>query len=154
MPLPLDYLGSHIGRASTERVAPGLPTDLVLGNAEVDKFDVALGIKQYVFWLQIPVNNPFVVQVAKCLQNLYRIEANIVVREPFAMGDSSKQLSSRTVLQHEAVEQMRFESLIELEDEGMVDAAEYIPLVEQNALLVAFDDLLLLQQLQCVKCTV
>lgn len=59
MSIAHQHLWTHILRGTTEGVSKVVIARELLGEAKVSKLNVAVNIKQYIFWFQVSVNDSF-----------------------------------------------------------------------------------------------
>lgn len=74
-----DHLWGEILRCSAERVSLILLAGCHLGKAEVGKQEIAIFIKEDIFWFKITIEDVLFVEMAECKSNLSNEELSLLL---------------------------------------------------------------------------
>ena len=88
------HFGSHIFRTSAKRVGNVLVLHALFGKTEICDSNMAVGVKQYVFRFDVPVNNFFFVEVLHPQANLDKVEPGLFFGHFADLSEQKEELSS------------------------------------------------------------
>ena len=91
---------------------------------------MAHGVQHDVVGLQIPVHNASLVQVLEGELHLRHVHAREPLVEAFVVLDQSLQVAAAAVLEHQYEVGWRLESVVQPDDEGMLDVGQHVALGE------------------------
>ena len=112
---------------------------------------MAVIIYQEVFWFQVPINNVLLMQVHQAVHDLNKVESSMLLTHSLDRLQVVEKLSAGAVVEHETHEVVGFETVVQLDDERVVEHRVNHFLVLNDVLLLVFGDKLLEHDFHCVE---
>lgn len=151
MSLTVENLWSEIFRRSAKAIRSATAaTDAFLGQAKIGQADVALGIQQHVFWLEVSVDDVKAMNITNGQDNLSSIKTSSCFVETTFLAKMKKQLTPWTVIENKEKLLLGLERHVHADDEWMTDIPENTAFRVGVFDLVSIDDVLLAENFQRV----
>ena len=120
MPSSLDDFGGEILRSSTESIGHLITRDLELAETEIGQLDMPIGVKDNIFWLQIPVDYPIAVQALKSQNYLSCIEARSLLMKLCLFAQVEEKFSTIQKIDDEIETLWRLKRVVQLDNERVI----------------------------------
>lgn len=126
----------------------------MLAEAEICKFDVSLGIKQYILRLEVSINNVLLMQMLNRQAQLGYVKLRLLFGEGHLPGQVEAEIPARTVIQSEVQVVWCLEGEMQVDDEDVVGLFEDVCFDDCVFQLLLQDQVLLLEGLEGVETAV
>lgn len=102
--------------------------DALFRQTEVCDLQVSLKVEQYVFWLEVSVNDFILMQMPNRFHHLRRIKASTSLRELVILSQMIEQFAAVAEVHHEVQLQICLERIVQFDDERVFDFFEDVSL--------------------------
>lgn len=99
---------------------------------------MAVIINQKVFWFEVPINDVLLMQVHQTVHDLNKVEPSVFLTHSLDRLQVVEKLSAGTVVEHETHEVVGFKTVVELDDERVVEHRVDNFLVLNDVFLLVF----------------
>ncbi len=129
--LALNELGRHVLDSPAKRVRPivNVLIEELLAKPEVAQTNVSLLIEENILQLDVPVNDPELVQVLQRERNLPNVEFDLGLVEALSLEQVREQLAAPYILQNEMELGVRLKGVVESDEKGrLAHRRQHLPL--------------------------
>ena len=124
MSCALHYLWGKIFWRSAKSISHFVASDLQLAETEVCQFYVALRVKNHIFRLKIPVNDPVSVEALECKNNLSCVKARPWLLKLSFFAQMEEKFASIQKVDHKIQSLWRLKCIMQLDNKGVVDSLQ------------------------------
>ena len=107
-------------------------TNTLLREAEVSDPDVPLSVEQHILWLQISVDDVFIVQSFNGANNLRRIQLGTLFLEPLLFSQVCEELTAIQEINEEVQLTIGLESIVQAHNVRVLDLLKNVSLGYQT----------------------